>query len=162
MDGRKLTPDDDRVIVFSEADRAAIAQALRKNPLPNEIVFSRDEIARLQPRKFNWNDGESASDYCRNLQASIQEFAAGTDPDFEMGLQLVTDGQQHVVYVRELRALDPSLIQIDGFRSNGDEVRLLKHRTQVDITLVRLPRLVAEPPRRSIGFHTAFPAQTSE
>ncbi|MDF2501686.1 MAG: hypothetical protein K0Q77_2400 [Anaerosporomusa subterranea] len=93
-----------------------------------------------------------ASEFCRKLYSSIQQFDEQLDNTLEVGMRLVAFGQAITFSVSRLGYTDPSLIHFYGRLDNGQPVELVQHVSQISFLLTAIPRLNPDKPKSQIGF----------
>ena len=99
-----------------------------------------------------------ASEFCRKLYSSIQQFDEQLDNTLEVGMRLVAFGQAVTFSVSRLGYTDPSLIHFYGRLDNGQPVELVQHVSQISFLLTAVPRLNPDKPKTLIGFHSSADA----
>jgi hypothetical protein len=96
-----------------------------------------------------------ASEFCRKLYASIQQFDEQLDNTLEVGMRLVAFGQAVTFSVSRLGYTNPSLIHFHGILDNGQPVELVQHVSQICFLLTAIPRLNPDKPKTLIGFRSS-------
>lgn len=86
------------------------------------------------------------------LRAEVRLFEAELDVASEVGVRLVPLGGDLLVHVSDISSHQPNLIVLRGFLQDGSPVKLLQHLSQLNLLLVRAPRLNPDTPRTPIGF----------
>lgn len=98
-------------------------------------------------------DPNLASEFHKRLVKMINDFNESLDPEHEVGLQLCNFGQSIVIYIEDIGYYNPSLICFFGFdKDKKNSVELIQHVSQINILLVKLPRMNPEKPKQPIGF----------
>jgi len=95
-----------------------------------------------------------ASEFHHRLISWINDFHRDLDDDFEVGVQLVSFGNQITFHIKNIGYWNPSLISFSGVADNGDPVDLIQHVTQISILLMKMKRNEPEKPKTPIGFAT--------
>ena len=96
----------------------------------------------------------TASEVCKRLETIISIFMKSLNNDEEVGIALTSFGIARQIYVENICAVGPNLLQIDGFE-NSQRVILVQHVSQLSFLLIplKIPS-DKEQPRRKIGFQT--------
>ena len=77
------------------------------------------------------------------------------DNDNEVGLQLCNFGQKFTIYIQDIGFWNPSLIRFYGIDvDTKNPVELIQHVSQINILLIKLPKLEPSEPKNPIGFAT--------
>jgi len=88
-----------------------------------------------------------ASTYHQLLVSRINDFNLGLDDDHEAGIKVFNGGQSLQFHLTGLMHADPSLISFSGATIQGSPIEIIQHISQVNIILVKLPRLEADKPK---------------
>ena len=100
-------------------------------------------------------DQNLADAFQQRLVSMINEFNLSIDKDSEVGLQLCNFGQKITFYITDIGYWNPSLIRFYGIDTEThNEVELIQHVSQINVLLIKLPKLKPEEPKRPIGFST--------
>lgn len=100
-------------------------------------------------------DHNLADAFQQRLVSMINEFNLSIDKDSEVGLQLCNFGQKITFYITNIGYWNPSLIHFYGIDTEThNEVELIQHVSQINVLLIKLPKLKPEEPKRPIGFST--------
>ncbi|MFA6290658.1 MAG: DUF6173 family protein [Victivallales bacterium] len=94
-----------------------------------------------------------ANEFYKQLVRMIREFDATLDQQHEVGVRLISFGQNITFHLSGLGYSDPFLIRFWGNTKNGEPVELIQHVSQINILLLRLPRKDPSKPKQRIGFH---------
>ena len=97
-------------------------------------------------------DENLASEFHIRLVKWITEYDAGLDAAHEVGVRLVSFGQEVTFRLHDLDYWNPSLMKFIGVLNNGTPVELIQHVSQISILLMTLPLLDPSQPKRPIGF----------
>jgi hypothetical protein len=112
-------------------------------------------MSELQPIRTaatqNIHDNR-ASELGRHIIDEIREYDAALDPEYEVGVRLVSFGQAVVFHLEGMKYANPSLILFSGTTDSGEPVELIQHVSQISILLTKLHRRQPETPKRPIGF----------
>jgi hypothetical protein len=122
---------------------------LRPIPIRN---YQLEELARLNGQIEQAAAANSAGAFVRHIAAQVQAFEKALDQASEVGAYLVAFGQSLLIHVRSIRAIEPSLVVIEGTTGQDDPVKLVQHTSQLNFLLVKAERLDPDEPRRPIGF----------
>jgi hypothetical protein len=93
-----------------------------------------------------------ASEFYTRLVKWITDFDAKLDQENEVGVRLVSFGQNVVFTLQSLGYWNPSLISFTGITQDDSPVELIQHVTQISILLMKLPRTDPSKPKSRIGF----------
>ena len=89
----------------------------------------------------------AATTYAR-LRAQVKEFQGSLASTEEVGACLTNFGRDVTVRVTSIGYHNPSLIIIDGVTTEGQEVRLVQHQTQLNLLLCKVLSAVGDRPHR--------------
>lgn len=95
-----------------------------------------------------------ADEFHKRLVSMINDFDKSLDDNHEVGVRLVTFGQNVTFHLTSLGYWNPSLITFAGIASDGNPVELIQHVSQISILLMKVPRLEPNKPKKPIGFHS--------
>jgi hypothetical protein len=84
----------------------------------------------------------------------INDFHDSLEKEYEAGLTLANFGKTITFHVNNIGYLNPSLISFEGFKEDGDPVKLIQHVTQINILLTKIKRKDPQKPKTPIGFAT--------
>ncbi|MGG1663115.1 DUF6173 family protein [Brevibacillus sp. NRS-1366] len=99
-------------------------------------------------------DQNLASEFHKRLIEMIAEFEIGLDEHHEVGMRLVSFGQNVTLRVEGIGYCNPSLIRFFGTAEGGASMELIQHVTQISFLLMAVKKAdPANPPKR-IGFKT--------
>ena len=94
-----------------------------------------------------------ASEFHKRLGKMIEAYDQELDNKHEVGVRLVSFGQQVVFHLRDMGYWNPSLITFQGVTDDGNSVELIQHVSQISILLMTLPLADPTKPKQPIGFH---------
>ncbi len=121
-----------------------------KPQLPNyslpEIDYSSIVRANMQSQTANY-----ASGFYERLKEYIIEFEKEINEAEEVGARIVSYGESFTIHITDLGFYNPSLIVFYGVDSNNKEVQLIQHISQINILLIKLPRILSKE-RPRVGF----------
>jgi hypothetical protein len=104
-----------------------------------------------------------ASEFYKRLASWISAFDAKLDQAHEVGVRLVSFGQNITFHLGNIGYSNPSLISFSGVTEDGSPVELIQHVSQISVLLMRVPRKDPTAPKRPIGFSVeAEEKQTGE
>ena len=103
-----------------------------------------------------------ASEFHNRLIEWINDFDSSLDTEHEVGVRLVSFGQEFTFHLRDIAYSNPSLISFSGETDDGAPVQLLQHVAQISILLMKLPRLDPAEPKRPLGFHVIASDRTDQ
>ncbi|WP_103108870.1 DUF6173 family protein [Brevibacillus reuszeri] len=96
-----------------------------------------------------------ASGFHKQLIEMIAEFENGLDEHHEVGIRLVSFGQNVTLRVEGIGYYNPSLIRFFGSAEGGASMELIQHVSQISFLLMAVKKAdPANPPKR-IGFKAA-------
>lgn len=96
-----------------------------------------------------------ASGFHKQLIKMIAEFENGLDEHHEVGIRLVSFGQNVTLRVEGIGYYNPSLIRFFGSAEGGASMELIQHVSQISFLLMAVKKAdPANPPKR-IGFKAA-------
>jgi hypothetical protein len=84
------------------------------------------------------------------LLSYIKDFEDGLDGEHEVGGRLVNFGAGTAFHILDVGYWGPDIITFNGILENGNRVQLVQNISQLNVLLVAMPKLAAEP--RRIGF----------
>lgn len=93
-----------------------------------------------------------ASEFCKKLLKSINEFDSQLDKTKQVGIRLVSFGQTVTFAVGAIGYNNPSLIYFYGTLENGSKVQLVQHVSQISFLMMAVDKINPEEPKRKIGF----------
>ncbi|GED72874.1 hypothetical protein BRE01_65760 [Brevibacillus reuszeri] len=97
-------------------------------------------------------DPNLASEFHKRLIHMIAEFESSLDEHHEVGIRLVSFGQNVTLRVEGIGYFDPSLIRFFGTAEGGASMELIQHVSQISFLLMAVKKAdPANPPKR-IGF----------
>lgn len=103
-----------------------------------------------------------ASEFCKKLCNSINQFDELLDPAMEVGMRLVSFGQAITFSVNRLGYTDPSLIHFFGMLDTGQPVELIQHVSQISFLLTSVQRVTPTEPKQPIGFAPVIATASDE
>ncbi len=110
------------------------------------------KVAELTKRFTDFSSANCASNLAKQLHLEMQKFDDSLDTEHEVGVKLVSFGENITFYVSDISYCDPSLIMFHGFTNNGEPVKLIQNVSQISFVLIVLPKLEPEKPKQTIGF----------
>lgn len=100
-----------------------------------------------------------ASGFHKQLIEMIAEFESSLDEHHEVGIRLVSFGQNVTLRVEGIGYHNPSLIRFFGSAEGGASMELIQHVNQISFLLMAVKKAdPANPPKR-IGFKVATEQQ---
>ncbi|WP_101773922.1 DUF6173 family protein [Peptostreptococcus faecalis] len=87
------------------------------------------------------------------LAKQIDEFEKNLPSNKQSGI--IVNGYNGTILVDDIGYHNPDLIFIYGSGSNGEDIQILQHVSQVNLFLVAVERPSPEKPRRKIGFSSS-------
>ena len=85
------------------------------------------------------------------LVEAINSFEENLPDNMQAGGKFVAF-QDTIINIEDLGYMNPDIIIFYGKLSDGSEVELVQHTSQLNLLLVAVPRLDTSKPRRKIGF----------
>jgi Family of unknown function (DUF6173) len=101
---------------------------------------------------ITYTEKNLASEFYRRLTKWIADFDGKLDPDYEVGVRLVSFGNSEIFHLQDLGYSNPSLILFIGVRDDGSPVQLIQHVSQISVLLMKLPRKDLSRPKLKFGF----------
>ena len=86
----------------------------------------------------------------QKLIDSIYSLEKRLDDEHEVGVQLVSSGAPLTFHLQDASHCAPNIINLSGRNTNGEELQLVQHVSQLNVLLVAMKKLGKEPVR--IGF----------
>ena len=116
-----------------------------------------EQIQKIDPMTFNpaavrIAENNYASEFYRKIIEMINDFEASLYHDEEVGVRLVSFGQNVQFHIEHLSYYNPNLIAFIGRLPNGSKVKLIQNVDQISFLLMALPKLNEDAPVRRIGF----------
>ncbi len=108
--------------------------------------------------KFNVTDIQAptnqnlASEFYERLVKMINDFDEKLDEHHQVGMRLVSFGQNIQFHVEDLGYYNPSLIIFYGRTEDGQALQLIQHVSQISFLLMAVRRLNPKEPKKRIGF----------
>ena len=93
----------------------------------------------------------SAEEIFDHLQERLREFQNALEDDEELGVRLANFGEAARLHIRSIGYANPNLIEFYCVNSEGEDVTLVQHLSQLSFMLVAVKALEAEEPYR-VGF----------
>lgn len=120
----------------------------------DKINSQTEQISRLKVERENKLAGRyDASDIFKYLMNRVNAFEKDLNEKEEIGLRLANFGIAQEIHIRSIASKDPNLVEFSGLDSEGNEVTLIQHISQLNFLLTAL-KPVEEKPFR-VGFvHT--------
>ncbi|HCN48468.1 MAG TPA: hypothetical protein DIT10_05140 [Chryseobacterium sp.] len=101
---------------------------------------------KIEPiRNHNYADA-----FYERLISYISKFEETLNPEEEIGARLTSFGETVIIHIEDLGYWNPSLICFHGKDQNGRYVQLIQHVSQINVLLIKLPRI--NPQAERIGF----------
>lgn len=94
-----------------------------------------------------------AADMFNHLKRRISHFQSTLPEDKEIGVQLANFGIAAEIHIRSIGFKDPNIIEFKGILSDGREVLLMQHISQLNFLLTAISPPKEEEPYR-IGFRS--------
>lgn len=146
--------------VKNQVDFKSLADALvPKSAIAQLTINDLDMVGRLTadctlpPMGPTIHEKNYASNFYEILAGEIKAFDEALDDDHEVGMRLVSFGNQITFYIKDLGYADPSLIFFYGITENNQSVfQLIQHVSQINVLLLKMPKLNPEEPKRRLGF----------
>ena len=91
-----------------------------------------------------------ASGFCQRINEMISDFDKTLDQEHEVGIRLVSFGQEIIFHAERIGYFNPSLITFSGLLDDGSPVELVQHVSQISFLLMAVKRL--HPEKHKIGF----------
>lgn len=88
------------------------------------------------------------------LLSAIADFEDGLDDAHEVALGLA-GSEAGILRIEGIGWIDPDILTFDGTDDDGIRMRMVQHVSQLNVTLVALPRVDPAGEPRRIGFHLA-------
>lgn len=93
-----------------------------------------------------------ASEFYKTLIESINTFNSSLDDTKQVGMNLVSFGQNTTFAITALGYTNPSLIRFYGVLENGNSIELVQHVSQISFCLMAVDKVVPDQPKLEIGF----------
>lgn len=120
--------------------------------LPNLKSYLADVSNPPKPTDFKFTNPLFASESHDVLLKVIKDFEDDLDNEHEVGIRLVTFGNNTVFHVDYIGYYNPTLVVFYGTLDDGTSVQLVQHVSQLNILLVAAKRLDPSKPKKRIGF----------
>lgn len=138
---------------------STLADVIRGMAIPSAPSFVATphylpDLSHVRPAAQIVAEANYASVFYQQLMEFILEFEAALDPEHEVGVRLVTFGQNIEFHLQRIGFHNPSLITFYGISNEGDPVQLVQHVSQISVLLMNLP-LRPGSTKKSIGFRAA-------
>lgn len=102
------------------------------------------------PKNSGTENHYLASEFYARLVEVIVDFEIKLNNDEEVGVRLGSFGETIITQIDDLGYCNPSLIYFYGRDNNDREVQLVQHVSQLNVLLIKVPRVSKE--RERIGF----------
>ncbi len=89
-----------------------------------------------------------AEDAFKTLKSELETFEAKLDDDHEIAIRIF--GGTSLIHVQTIRFDPPDVLLFEGFTPEGDETLAIQHVAQLNLQLVKQPKLQAQAFR--VGF----------
>ena len=86
-----------------------------------------------------------------SLLEYIQEFEKDMDMEHEVGMRLVSFGNELTFHVHKIGYTKPNIITFYGVTNSNDKIQLVQHVSQLSFALMSVKKL-EEVPSRVMGF----------
>ncbi|MGG1663121.1 DUF6173 family protein [Brevibacillus sp. NRS-1366] len=97
-------------------------------------------------------DPNLASEFYNQLIEMVAEFEIGLDEHHEVGIRLVSFGQNITLRVEGIGYYNPSLIRFFGTAEGGASMELIQHVSQISFLLMAVKKADPSNPPKRIGF----------
>lgn len=122
-----------------ETIKALAASSSLVSELNNTIRVSEDR--KNNPVKWAYG----------RLKEYIVDFEKGLDEEHEVGVRLVSFGQELMFHIEEIGYYGPDIITFYGILDSGGKVQLIQHISQLSVLLVAVKKMDKNA-RRITGF----------
>lgn len=113
------------------------------------------DFSRFAAPPMTIENQDLASQFLKRLISMINDFNLKLDNENEVGLQLCNFCQKFTIYIQNIGYWNPSLIRFFGIDvDTKNPVKLIQHASQINILLIKLPKLKPSEPKNPIVFAT--------
>ena len=112
--------------------------------------FNIPKITPIIPNNPEIKNHNLADEFYKRLVSIIVDFEKNIKSDEEVGVRLVSFGENIIIHIDDLGYWNPSLIYFYGRDNDDKKVQLVQHVSQISILLMKVPRTNLE--RERIGF----------
>jgi len=109
--------------------------------------------------KINQKMAEEAFDFknpvvkaYHSLLDYIQEFEKDLDLEHEVGMRLVSFGNELSFHVQKIAYTKPNIITFYGMTNDNEKIQLVQHVSQLNFVLMSVKNLIEDKPCRVMGF----------
>lgn len=110
-----------------------------------------DTFRARRERQDDLAGKNDAKEIYSHLTQRMSHFQRNLDEGFEMGVQLANFGMATEIHVRGIGFKNPNVVEFSGIISDGTEVVLVQHISQLSFMLIAVSPLEEQEPYR-IGF----------
>jgi len=123
-----------------------------KHKLGLNIDFHKQlmESNRIQQEKIH-HDRNPVIKAFETLLEYIKAFEKNLDLEHEVGMNLVSYGQNMNFHIHNIGYSQPNIITFYGVTENNDKIQLVQHISQLSFLLMAVKKLEEEP-KRVMGF----------
>ncbi|MBP3954944.1 hypothetical protein J8F10_06570 [Gemmata sp. G18] len=114
--------------------------------------FNTDMLKNIKPLAQQIAEVNYASKFYKHLGEMIREFDARLDAEHEVGARLVNFGPSLTFHITGLGYQNPSLIIFYGITEDGNPIELIQNVSQINVLLMKLPKLDPSKPKHRFGF----------
>ena len=118
-------------------------------PLSN-ITNSINKLQKIE-REKEFHDRNPVINAYESLLEYIQNFEKQLDKEHEVGMNLVSYGQNMNFHIHKIGYTQPNIITFYGVTEANDKIQLVQHVSQLSFLLMAVKKLEEEP-RRVMGF----------
>lgn len=120
-------------------------------PIPLDLDVDWSEINRREAEYEARLAGRyDAEDICEYLEERVKKFQSSLSEDKELGLKLANFGEASQINIRSIGYKNPNLIEFNGINSDGHEVTLIQHVSQLSFQIIAVKPIEDKPYR--IGY----------
>ena len=112
--------------------------------------FNIPKITPIIPNIPEIKNHNHADEFYKRLVSIIVDFEKNIKSDEEVGVRLVSFGENIIIHIDDIGYWNPSLIYFYGREKDDKKVQLVQHVSQISILLMKVPRTNLE--RERIGF----------
>lgn len=114
-----------------------------------------NEMHELQRKNAERLAGRyDAAEIFKHLQRRIKHFQSTLPVDKEIGLQLANFGIAAEIHIRQIGYRDPNIVEFAGIISDGQEVLLVQHISQLNFLMIAV-----SPPKEEEAYRIGFRAE---
>jgi len=101
-------------------------------------------------REEVYHDRNPVVKACEALQNYVSSFEHDLDSEHEVGVRLVTFGNEVSFHVHQIGFSKPNIVTFYGVNANGEKIQLIQHVSQLSFLLIAVKKMAEKPSR--IGF----------